>query len=288
MSLEGFPIDSSLNVKLTHDGVTIPISLKLPSYMGGVSGQATLIADNATGLHVSSLHIGVADLNLGALEIKDLAVDYTAQGTVWKGAATIEIPGGSGYFEISAQVEFDHDDLTMGSFQVGVPFPGVPIFSDVYLNGFGGGFDLHPPRKRFFGSIDIGAIPLDPPNYTVNVTGAISLTFIETVRSWSKSTAAAGSTVHAGHREADLPDQRLLRGRRQAELQPRAGRRRGRRRRVRRPGQSAVLGVGEPVRRHRRLRRLGRRGRVLDRHRCLRGGVEGTPRRLRLHMGRRV
>jgi hypothetical protein len=124
VSLEGFPIDSSLTVKLTHDGVTIPISLKLPSYMGGVSGQATLIADNATGLHVSSLHIGVADLNLGALEIKDLAVDYTAQGTVWKGAATVEIPGGSGYFEISAQVEFDHDDLTMGSFQVGVPFPG--------------------------------------------------------------------------------------------------------------------------------------------------------------------
>jgi hypothetical protein len=179
VSLEGFPIDSSLTVKLTHDGVTIPISLKLPSYMGGVSGQATLIADNATGLHVSSLHIGVADLNLGALEIKDLAVDYTAQGTVWKGAATVEIPGGSGYFEIAAQVEFDHDDLTMGSFQVSVPFPGIPIFSDVYLDGFGGGFDLHPPRKRFFGSIDVGAIPLDPPNYTVDVTGAISLTFID-------------------------------------------------------------------------------------------------------------
>jgi hypothetical protein len=76
-------------------------------------------------------------------------------------------------------VEFDHDDLTMGSFQVGVPFPGIPIFSDVYLDGFGGGFDLHPPRKRFFGSIDVGAIPLDPPNYTVDVTGAISLTFID-------------------------------------------------------------------------------------------------------------
>jgi hypothetical protein len=179
VSLEGFPIDSSINVKLTHDGVSIPISLKLPDYMGGVSGQATVIADNATGLHVESLHIGVADLNLGALEIKNLAVDYTAQGSVWKGGATVEIPGGSGYFEIAAQVEFDQGDLTMGSFHVGVPFPGVPIFSDVYLNGFGGGFDLHPPRKRFFGSIDVGAIPLDPPNYTVNVTGTISLTFID-------------------------------------------------------------------------------------------------------------
>jgi hypothetical protein len=30
VSLEGFPIDSSIDVKLTHDGVSIPISLKLP------------------------------------------------------------------------------------------------------------------------------------------------------------------------------------------------------------------------------------------------------------------
>ena len=52
----------------------IPVSLKLPQYMGGVTGQATLLANNADGLELTSLHIGVDDLDLGALEIKDLSI----------------------------------------------------------------------------------------------------------------------------------------------------------------------------------------------------------------------
>jgi hypothetical protein len=65
----------------------------------------------------------------------------------------------------------------MGSFQVGPVYPGIPIFTDTYINGFGGGFDIHPGHKTFFGSIDIGAIPLDPPNYTLGVDGKVSITF---------------------------------------------------------------------------------------------------------------
>jgi hypothetical protein len=68
----------------------------------------------------------------------------------------------------------------MGSFEVPFgPFPGVPIFTDAYLASFGGGFDIRPPSKRFFGSITVGAIPLDPPNYTVTVTGTVSITFTD-------------------------------------------------------------------------------------------------------------
>jgi hypothetical protein len=109
----------------------------------------------------------IDDLVLGALEIKNLSVDYTATGDVWKGGATLNIPAGTPYFGVTAQVEFDHGDFTMGSFDVALPCPGVPLFTDVYLNGFSGGFDIHPPRKRFFGSLTVGAIPLDPPNYAI-------------------------------------------------------------------------------------------------------------------------
>ena len=65
----------------------IPVSLKLPEYMGGVTGQATLLANNADGLELTSLHIGVDDLVLGALEIKDLDIDYAHDGNVWTGSA---------------------------------------------------------------------------------------------------------------------------------------------------------------------------------------------------------
>jgi hypothetical protein len=177
-SLEGFPIDGSINIQIQHDSVVIPISLRLPRYMGGVTGQATLLANNATGLQLSSLHIGVADLVLGALEIKDLNIDYTEQGDVWAGSAMLDIPAGSPYFAIAVAVRFDKGDFTMGSFDVTVPFPGVPIFTDTYLDGFGGGFDIHPSSRRFFGSVTIGAIPLDPPNYTIGVTGTVAITFI--------------------------------------------------------------------------------------------------------------
>ena len=177
-TLKGFPFDTSIDVQIQHDAVVIPVSLKLPAYMGGVTGQATLQADNANGLKLSSLHIGVPDLVLGALEVKDLNIDYAATGNVWNGSATLNIPSGTPYFGIAVAVRFDDGDFTMGSFNVNVPFPGVPIFTDSYLDGFGGGFDIHPDRRSFHGSVSVGAIPLDPPNYTIGVTGSVTITFI--------------------------------------------------------------------------------------------------------------
>ena len=177
-TLEGFPFNTRILVQIQHDAVVIPVSLKLPAYMGGVTGAATLRADNTSGFQLSSLHIGVPDLILGALEVKDLNIDYTAMGSVWTGSATVDIPAGTQYFGIAVSVRFEDDDFTMGSFQVTVPFPGVPIFTDTYLNGFGGGFDIHPDRRKFFGSVSVGAIPLDDPNYTIGVTGTVTITFI--------------------------------------------------------------------------------------------------------------
>jgi hypothetical protein len=179
-SLKGFPLDGMIEVQIKPGGaVAVPISLQLPAYLGGISGGATLLADNTHGLRISSVHIGVQDLVLGALEIKDLNISYSGEGDVWKGGATLNIPAGTPYFGITVAVEFDHGDFTMGSFNVMLPYPGVPIFTDAYLAGFGGGFDIHPPRKTFFGNITVGGIPLDPPNYAITVNGKVSITFVD-------------------------------------------------------------------------------------------------------------
>ncbi len=174
-ALKGFPVDGKIDVILEHDAVRIPISLKLPPYLGGVTGQATLLANNRDGLVLDSLQIGVSDVILGALEIKDLNVSYTRDGDIWTGGAKFNIPPHTGEFAIDVQVRFDRGELTMGSFGFGF-FPGIPVFTDLYLNHFGGGFDLHTP-KRIFGDVSVGAIPLDPPNYAINVDGTFSITF---------------------------------------------------------------------------------------------------------------
>jgi hypothetical protein len=176
-TLEGFPIDGNIDVQIKHDAVEIPISIKLPPYMGGITGSAVLEANNADGLDLNSLEIKADDVVLGALEIKNLDVSYQRTGSVWKGSAHLNIPAGSPFFGIDASVEFDDGDFNMGSFQVNGLYPGIPIFTDTYLTGFGGGFDIHPGKRHFFGSIDVGAIPLDPPNYTLGITGVVGLTF---------------------------------------------------------------------------------------------------------------
>ena len=176
-ALKGFPIDGKIDVVLAHDAVKIPIALKLPPYFGGITGQATLLANNRDGLVLDSLQIGVPDAILGALEIKDLNISYTREGDVWSGGAKFNIPPRSGEFAIDVQVTFTGGRLTMGSFGVGF-YPGIPIFSDLYLNHFGGGFALSP-RKKIFGDVSVGAIPLDPPNYAINVDGTFAITFGE-------------------------------------------------------------------------------------------------------------
>jgi hypothetical protein len=176
-ALKGFPIDGKIDVVLAHDAVKIPIALKLPPYFGGITGQATLEANNRDGLVLDSLQIGVPDAILGALEIKDLNISYTREGDVWSGGAKFNVPPRSGEFAIDVQVTFTGGKLTMGSFGVGF-YPGIPIFSDLYLNHFGGGFALSP-RKKIFGDVSVGAIPLDPPNYAINVDGTFSITFGE-------------------------------------------------------------------------------------------------------------
>jgi hypothetical protein len=176
-TLEGFPFSGTVDVQIQHDAVVIPVALTLPPYMGGITASATLLANNATGFELKSLHIGVADLPLGALEITNLNIDYTSDGDVWKGSAHLNIPAGSPYFSIDASVEFDDGDFTMGSFHVDVPYPGIPIFEDTFITGFGGSFDIHPTHKVFTGSIDLGAIQADPPNYVLGVSGVVSITF---------------------------------------------------------------------------------------------------------------
>ncbi len=164
--LAGFPISGDVDAKLITGGVQVPVSLTLPAYFGGITGSATLQATIAGGLQLSSLEFKIGDANFGGLELKDVDVSYTLQGSVWKGTGTVNVPAGGSALSLSLAIEFDNGDFKSGSFDVGLPYPGVPFdLNDpppqLFLTHGGLGLGLSPPSLS--GTIGFGISPLSAP-----------------------------------------------------------------------------------------------------------------------------
>jgi hypothetical protein len=171
--LKGFPLAGDVPVNLTHDGVSIPVNIQLPSYMGGVHGSATLVADNSTGLHIDSLDIGVADANVGVLEFKNLDITYTFSNDLWTGTGEVLLPGPENPDLKIEDIEFQDGKFKDAQVSLSL-YPGIPVFSDVYIASIGVGIGLNPTKLS--GTIEAGAIPIAPPDtYTVDVTGTVAL-----------------------------------------------------------------------------------------------------------------
>ncbi len=182
----GFPIDGDVDIKLINGGVQVPVSLKLPGYFGGVTGSATLQATISGGLQLSSVEFKVGDANFGGLELKNVDVSYTLQGNVWKGAATLNVPAGGSALSVSVSVEFDNGAYRSGSFDVGLPYPGVPLdLNDtppqLYLTHGGLGLGLNP--LTLSGTIGFGISPVSVPgtggqhDYAFSLDGKLSVAF---------------------------------------------------------------------------------------------------------------
>lgn len=175
--LKGFDVVGRIDVFLTRGGVRIPISLKLPPYLGGVTGQAVLLADSTRGLHLDSLVIDVAQAPVGPLVIKDLHIEYSGGEDRWAGGARLELPPQPGGAKIAARVVFVRGAFESGEVVVTPPFPpGVPLGPGVWLSEIGGGVRLSPLALSLSGQV--GALPLTPRGpFTVTVDGRATVDF---------------------------------------------------------------------------------------------------------------
>ena len=180
----GFPISGDVNVKLINGGVQVPVSLKLPGAFGGVTGSATLEATLHGGLALNSLEFKVGDANIGALELKDLDISYTREGNVWKGTGTVNVPAGGRLVELTLAIEFDNGAFRSGRFEVGLPYPGVPLdLNDtppqLYLKKGGLGLGLSPVSLS--GTVGLGFSPLgidmSDRDYAFSLDGSLSFAF---------------------------------------------------------------------------------------------------------------
>jgi hypothetical protein len=173
----GFEALGTPSVVLGNESVSIPLSLKLPSYLG-VSGSATLAADMTEGLLRPSLHITIPDVVLSGLELRGGSIDWAGPEDQWSGTGELEMQPGAGAAGLDvrgAQIAFDHGEFTSGGFTA-APYPGTPIYHDAYLENLGAAFDLHPPPS-LIGNAEIGAVAHGGGLYSLQATGPLQTSF---------------------------------------------------------------------------------------------------------------
>lgn len=170
--LKGFPISGSIEIFLEEDSTCIPLSLVLPKVFGGVRGDAVLRASNGRGLHLESLDIKADTIPVGPVLIQDLNIRYARQGERWTGGARLTFPPG---WTMGASVTFSEGRFLGASITLGF-YPGVPVFSGVFLNRVTAGFEAEP--LKLAAAARFGFLPLAPPDtFAIVVNGSLAASF---------------------------------------------------------------------------------------------------------------
>ena len=172
--LDGFPIDAKIDVKLTADGVRIPVDLKLPAVFGGVDAHAEMLVDARQGLHVGALAMAIHNAPIGPL-LADFAINYNAKDTAWEGSGKLTFPAG---LVLAADVSFARGHFLHGGIEIKPPGYGLPLFTDVYLDDIKGDLELEP-KTVITAGVGIGVIPIGTPASfanTMQIDGDLALT----------------------------------------------------------------------------------------------------------------
>ena len=88
--LYGFPLKGGADVKLVRGAIEIPVTVGLPSVLGGVTAQVTVRADNLAGVHARELTLAVGDAPLGPLELKKVSFSYDPENDSWSGGGNAD------------------------------------------------------------------------------------------------------------------------------------------------------------------------------------------------------
>jgi hypothetical protein len=173
LDLGGFPIAGSIDVQLTNGGLRIPLTLKLPDVLGGISGQAVLVVKPLEGVTVESAHVHADLVPIGPLTLEDIDVAYADDK--WDGGASLRLPPPKTGAKIGLQVHFEHGKFLGADVSIQLPGFGVLIAPQTYFYRADGSFRVDPIFMSLTGHV--GAMPIKPdgPTFSVNVDGTISL-----------------------------------------------------------------------------------------------------------------
>ena len=151
----GFPIQGRLGLRFADQGVYIDAALKLPSVLGGTTGDANFFVGTAGNLLVKNLRFFVGYAPLGPIGFRNIDISYSGPNQLWEGSADVELPvpggltvrAGAGFRDgqlVNAEAGFERN-FALGS-------------SGLFLYG-GSVFFKTVPNKQVGGSIDLGLGP---------------------------------------------------------------------------------------------------------------------------------
>jgi hypothetical protein len=179
LDLGGFPISGDIDVQLTKGGLRIPLTLKLPPELGGVSGTITLLVKPLEGVTIESVHVHADNVPIGPLTLENIDVTYADDK--WDGAAALRLPPPKTGAKIGLDVHFQHGKFLEAGVSIQLPGYGVLIGPQTYFYKADGRFKADPIFMSLTGHV--GELPIKPdgPSFTVNVDGTISLTVAKDV-----------------------------------------------------------------------------------------------------------
>lgn len=175
--LKGFPVKGSVQIKLVRGAVEIPMHVGLPDVFGGITGDATLRADNLTGVRLRGIKVAAKLGAVGPLTFSGIEFEYDPEANRWAGGATLVIPPKPPAPSLSAKVGFVDGTLEYLRSQLEFPGNGIPLdpFNSVYLTKIR--FSLATrPDLRLSGGITFSAGPKMGPVRVAEIDG--DFTFI--------------------------------------------------------------------------------------------------------------
>ena len=156
-SLFGFPIKGDAFIDFLSKRSEVVLNVGLPSVFGGLRGQAVVRSDNQVGVRFDGLTIRIGDARLGALEIKDLVLQYTVGGN-FSGAAQLILPPNPPGAKITGSFSFKNGKFAHAEGDYRPPVP-VPLGGPIAMTHLGFGLFLDPPPTKITAQIGLVAGP---------------------------------------------------------------------------------------------------------------------------------
>ncbi len=175
-----FPVDGDAELLIAGAGAKVPVSLRMPGLIGGVSGETTLRTDQA-GLVLGGMEIDVPTAAIGLLRLAGIDVTYDGQNR-FTGTAKIELPPA---YSKPVQVTFAFEDGELSRLEIEpaiqfVPplaIVGAPPTPLVGLDSLGFLYVRKPASRLFQGNLFLIAGPKLFGFQVADLDGSVALEF---------------------------------------------------------------------------------------------------------------
>lgn len=177
-----FPVDGDAELTIAGGGVEVPVDLRMPGILGGVTGKTTL-RTNAGGQVFGGMRIDVPTAAIGILHIAGIDVSYDGADR-FSGEAKISLPPAySGAIsKSSVRFGFEDGDLSLlevkpPPFNPPLPIVGAPPSPLVGLDQVIFSYVRKPASRLFQGELILLAGPRVAGFRVVDMDGTVALEF---------------------------------------------------------------------------------------------------------------